>query len=439
MDLNLRPFLSGALPVMTDSIRDLVFMIDEGKSMDEIYNAVCESHMAQSVADPNGWIGGQRLRVLFHTLSRELLRSLLMKTLGPDLWKEGPENENWKRVFPSSGAGCYVCFIYIHGRRGKFLSSNEIRQVISELEIYERVVNAYQEHHEGPDALFDQSFTEEQKEEYDRAMEIDDVLRLEERWDLDNPEYNLFVPRFMGSPTRSGAKRSGNISALIDMLKRRCEYTTDPNTHHRQSPLLVGNSNNVARRVQSHLIPSSFSNSPKVWGLLLSCMKVLGFECRTGYATLFRTWKDEAQINQAEVLGTILAGSMISEDGLNVKEPGTRIDSGPWTPNNYGDARDLVCANTPWFRENLRQSAASIPPTKLDELREEMAKNDDILKGGAVALREKKTELDAAKARYEEAKATAEANRAEGEKMLKEMEELFEEGEDLTPSRWSTL
>lgn len=437
MDPTIRPFLSGELPVMSESITELVFMIDEGKSMDKIYDALCRSDMVTSVADPNGWVGGKRFRVLFHTLSRDLLRSLLLKTLGPDLWSKVIKADNWRRVFPPEGAGCYACFIYIHDRRGKFLCSNEIRQVISELEAYEQVVDTYQRR-EG----HDQPLTDEQKEDYKKAMKVDDVLRTEEHWDLEHPRYDLFIPRFMSSTTKSGAQYSHNISALIEMLKKRCEYTTDPYTYHRQSPLLVGNSRNVAKRAENHMIGGGFSNSPKVWGLLLSCMKLLELECRTSYVTLFRTWRDDAQVNQAEVLGTILAGSMINEDGLNVKEPGTRIESGAWTPNNYGDASDIVFVDTPWTRENLRHSIAARTPAitdankqKLDELHEEIAKNDDDLKEGATALRTKKAELDEAKARYREAKVTAEADLATGEEMLKEMEDLFQEGQDLVPSR----
>ncbi|EMR68273.1 hypothetical protein UCREL1_4715 [Eutypa lata UCREL1] len=251
MDPTIRPFLSGELPVMSESITELVFMIDEGKSMDKIYDALCRS----------------------------------------DMRREG----------------------------------------------------------------HDQPLTDEQKEDYKKAMKVDDVLRTEEHWDLEHPRYDLFIPR---------------------------------------------------------------------------------------YVTLFRTWRDDAQVNQAEVLGTILAGSMINEDGLNVKEPGTRIESGAWTPNNYGDASDIVFVDTPWTRENLRHSIAARTPAitdankqKLDELHEEIAKNDDDLKEGATALRTKKAELDEAKARYREAKVTAEADLATGEEMLKEMEDLFQEGQDLVPSR----
>lgn len=413
---------------MADSTRKLVLMIDEGKSMDEIYDALCRSDMATNVADPNRWIGGKRLRVLFHTLSREILRSLLMKTLGPDLWNEGPQNENWKRVLPPGGAGCYACFIYVHGRRGKFLSSNEINEVITLLLVYIQAVDIYQRHQECDNYVASQELDGKDRTAYDKAMAIDDALRKENRWDLANPQHNQFVPRFMSSTTTPGVKFSHNISALIDMLKRRCRYTTDANTHHRQSPLLVGNSDNVARRVQNHMIEGGFSNSPKVWGLLLSCMKVLKFECRTGYATLFRTWKDEAQVNQAEVLGTLLAGSMISQDGLNVKEPGTRFDRGSWTPNAFGDSRDKVFIDTPWFEENLQQSLAyrTDAKKKADELHAQTMRNDDALKEAEIGLRKKKTELDEAKSRYKEAKKTAEANVAEGENILKEMEELLQ-------------
>lgn len=63
----------------------------------------------------------------------ELLRSLLM---------------NLGTVITSGEAGCYACFISAHGRRGKFLSSNEINEVIALLLVYIKALDLCQRHQE---------------------------------------------------------------------------------------------------------------------------------------------------------------------------------------------------------------------------------------------------------------------------------------------------
>lgn len=59
--------------------------------------------------------------------------------------------------------------------------------------------------------------------------------------------------------------------------------------------------------------------------------------------------------NLAEVLGTILAGSMISVDGCNIKQAGTR-DADTVPDSEFEVGKKYVFAGTPWLVENLKHS-----------------------------------------------------------------------------------
>ncbi|RYP85008.1 hypothetical protein DL769_001051 [Monosporascus sp. CRB-8-3] len=201
-----------------------------------------------------------------------------MKTLWPDLYSKDFRKRNWLHIHGQKGPGCYVCFIHVNGRQGKFLSSNEIRCMITLLCTYERAVDIYEEYRVQADYVSSQ-LGDEERENYKKAMEIDNAPRSVVEWDLDNPEYEGFSPRFrsilMEVQIEKGKnmKIPNNVTALIRMLEKRCDPESDPdhdpNTSQQQPPLL-------------HV-------SPHLWGLLISCLTVMKIDCRTEYSTVFRT------------------------------------------------------------------------------------------------------------------------------------------------------
>ena len=122
---------------------------------------------------------------------------------------------------------------------------------------------------------------------------------------------------------------------------------------------MVGNAGRIDKRVSSHFPDRVAKNTPKTWGLVWSCLKYLGLDVRMTWAPVTIALEKE-DINNGEILGTVLAGSMLPGRGYNVKAPGTRgvteIQSG-----HMKAAPDHVFSWGSWFVDNLRRSMLDRP------------------------------------------------------------------------------
>ncbi|KAI4865166.1 hypothetical protein F4820DRAFT_458345 [Hypoxylon rubiginosum] len=435
MDPATQPEQSAELPIMPDGVVKLVRMLDGGESLEKIGHALVESDLVAGIAD-NGFLEGDELRLLLHSMSRKMLRSVLLKTLGPDLYNpDFSSKENWEHVLKGDGPGAYVVFIFIRQRQGRFLSVKEIRELIELLEQYAAAVDAYQSHKER-DQYGTSQFTDEEMAAMLVAMKIDDTERTYEKNDLDNPDFEEFRPRF-GSKTKENmiqkgrnVKISDNINDFIKMLEKRCLPNVDEEVYQMQSPMMVGNAGNIAKRVQDHMPGTSLNNTAKLWGLLLSCLSMMDLEYEVRSATLFSAWEDAEQVNHAEILGTVLAGSMLSMDGCNAKQPGTRGAEGRTEPYGYENSKDHVFAGRPWFIENLKHSLASRgDPEEERQLQEDMAEMEQ----NAVELRDLGDKVEKAKERLERANvefdnvmAQTQANLQESQAFVARLEEIVE-------------
>ncbi|KAI1651649.1 uncharacterized protein F4817DRAFT_137408 [Daldinia loculata] len=435
MDLNLQPEQSAELPVMPDAVVELVKMLDRGETYDGIYHAMINGEMVNGIADTNF---GDDLRILLHSLSPKMLRSVLMKTLGPDLYDpDFATKANEEYIFKSNGPGAYVAFVSIEGRKGKFLCARELRELIRLLQRYVQAVDAYQR--QNSDDIYGSSqLTDADKAAMVQAMEIDDISRFKTRYQLDRPNFEDFNPRWK-SQSRDNQMQSGRnvhisdpILSFISMLEKRLLPDVDEEIYQMQSPLMVGNAGYINQRAECHLpSPHIHDKTPKLWGLLLSCLYVMGFKLRVRYATLFRAWQDKEQVNLAEVLGTILAGSLISMDGCNVKQPGTRgADNIP--DSEFDCGKKYVFAGIPWFRENLKHSLntrSRKPPSKnaIIQLRESVGKGREDqkrLKALDDQIKQKKAALIAAKDKYNKVYEEVISNLQHSDAVIKELDEF---------------
>ncbi|OTB08557.1 hypothetical protein M426DRAFT_19214 [Hypoxylon sp. CI-4A] len=332
MDTRVQPVQSAELPVMPDTMAKLVKMIDAGDPYNLIYETITKSDLVDAIENKS-FLDRNLLWELFHSMSRPLLRSVLMKTLGPDLYdRDFTSKQNWEHIYGPDGPGAYVVFLCIRERDGKFLNVKELKELIEQIGIYADAVDISEKN--GRDGVYrsNSEFADEEEATLRRAMEIDNVDRSKVK------HLRLYKPRFASS---SNHNKSANIRDLVTMLEKRILPNVDEDVWQMQSPLLVGNAGNIASRAIDHIPKSSNSTLPSsahVWRLLISCLRVMGIKFDTQYAPLFRAWAGADQVNGAEVLGTILAGSLISVDGCNVKQPGTRTGSdGAKTPTNAYD------------------------------------------------------------------------------------------------------
>ncbi|KAI0480033.1 hypothetical protein GGR56DRAFT_671187 [Xylariaceae sp. FL0804] len=425
MEPHIRAVRSVKLPVLPPEVKTLVDMIDEGETCDAIFRQLCQSSLAAGFVSQ---IDNDEGRVLFHTMSLSLLRSLLMQTLGVHLYSVDATRKNWdSSIYDDDGAGSYAAFIYVRDRSGAFLNSLEIEELIESLRRYARGIDAY---HANESAYGFSQASSQDLADIDFCQVIDDKLRKVNHFNPEKPEREM--PRF--GPRHSHGLAvdkdgSTNVRNLIAMFQDRC--APDPESEaivQIQSPILVGNAGWMRSRILSHFADGTMNKSAKVLGLTVSCLRTMGVRAEVQVAPLFRVWREE-QVDLAEVLGTLLAGSLLPGRGFNVKQPGTRGIRPPGTSNEtWEDSKTHVFYHKSWFGQNLDRSIAALPPA-IDPithpsfvglhraLRDADSQNDKLLE----AIRE----LKEARLAYDEQLSQAKAESTAAQELNREMRELI--------------
>ncbi|KAI0852148.1 hypothetical protein F5Y00DRAFT_251533 [Daldinia vernicosa] len=363
----IKPTICAEIPVVSRLAKEMVDRIDNDASYDELFTLVKEmanqwqkqdcipSSKAISLFEQKGTPEYNDLRVLFHTIHRKVLRPLLLGTLPYDLYDR--DLPNWEYVYDSHGAGAYLIGISIDERHGAFLTREEIEVVIGHMQDYKIGCEAWKK----IKGSYDQDdLTDEQESCLRKALAIDNtVLPEDQEWDSEEDCY--VAPKCM-----SGRKGTSNIEALIEMLGRRVNPDFDGDVPQISSPVYIGCGMGVPKRMIQH-DPNfnSLDTSSHVLRLLISCIRYSGLKVFVHGVPVIMVW-DEPQISLAEVLGTVLAQSLISLNGLNVIQPGTNTTREKKT-DVYDEMQKHVWVKRPWFTENMNKSI-------------EARKNNDIYK-----------------------------------------------------------
>ncbi|KAI0186364.1 hypothetical protein EV127DRAFT_514527 [Xylaria flabelliformis] len=311
------------MPVMPIEVARMVGLLDRGDSMSAIFASMMHHGILSCIEDKK-WFGEHNDGITFG-------------------------KNNWDNVFDIDGPGAYVMFSFIRDRKGKWLSGKEITKLVSFINDYREAVDVCIRRRKD-DVYGGSQLTSEERRVLGLAMKIDDAERTNKH-NLTLDDLDQFNPRFESKSTGSGF-----ISQLIAMLERRCLPQLDQEVWHRQSPLMVGNAGNMKKRTADHFPNNSLSKTPKIWGLMLSCMCLMGLKYEVQAVPLFRAWIDARQVNAAEVLGTVLAGSLVSVAGMNVKQHGTRDEDARADTYGYLNSKKLVFAAKTWFKDNLELS-----------------------------------------------------------------------------------
>ncbi|KAI1808774.1 hypothetical protein F4811DRAFT_558879 [Daldinia bambusicola] len=352
----IQPVVSAKIPVLRDTAKKMIEMLDNGASYDELFVTVkvlakeweTQDHVAHAkvvaLFEDRDTQEYKDLRVLFHTIHRQVLRSLLLGTLPYDLHDK--DHPNWKYIYEGHGAGAYLIGLSINGRRGAFLNREEIEVVIGHLQDYKEGCEAWMK----IKGSYDQEgLTDEEQSSLRKALDIDNtVLRENQEWDSEND-------KFIAPKCLSGRKGTSNIQALIEMLRRRVNPALDGQAPQLSSPVYIGCGMGVASRMIQH-DPDfhSMDTSSHVLRLLISCIRYSDLKLLVHGVPIIMVW-DVSQIASAEVLVTVLAQSLISMNGLNVIQPGTNTTRERKT-SVYDEMRKHVWVKRPWFEENIRQS-----------------------------------------------------------------------------------
>ncbi|KAI2784201.1 hypothetical protein F4815DRAFT_491281 [Daldinia loculata] len=364
----IKPVTCAEIPVVDRLAKQMVDKIDNDASYDELFTLVVEmakewqkqdiipSSKAISLFEQKGTPEYKDLRVLFHTIHRKVLRSLLLGTLPYDLHDR--DLPNWEYVYDSRGAGAYLIGISIDERHGAFLTREEIEVVIGHMQDYKTGCEAWKKI---KDSYDQDGLTDEEESCLRKALAIDNtVLPEEQEWDSEEQE-EYVAPKCM-----AGRKGTSNIEALIEMLGRRANPDFDGDVPQLSSPVYIGCGMGVPKRMIQHDPDfNSLETSSHVLRLLISCIRYSGLKVLVHGVPVVMVW-DESQISLAEVLVTVLAQSLISLNGLNVIQPGTNTTREKKTAV-YDEMRKHVWVKRPWFTENMKKSI-------------EVRKNRDIYK-----------------------------------------------------------
>jgi hypothetical protein len=154
---------------------------------------------------------------------------------------------------------------------------------------------------------------------------------------------------------RSFMSAHGKTAVMIEKSEERIRLDLDPtgNVRQFQSPLEVGQSTNILSRMSSHDPRSGLGTATKTWSLLLSCLKTMKVTFNVVTTPIMLIWKSE-QLNQAEILITLLGGSLVEDGGYNVKQAGTA----PLPTNRRGYMVEMreVFEKHDWLKDNLEAS-----------------------------------------------------------------------------------
>ncbi|KAI6083293.1 hypothetical protein F4821DRAFT_271847 [Hypoxylon rubiginosum] len=287
------------------------------------------------------------LRILFHTIHRKTLRSLVLGQLPHDLHDR--YSSNWNNVYDKEGPGTYLIGISIEDRQGAFLNWKEIKKVTGHLEEYRAGCEAWTQGQLG-ESYGQSQITSAQKSAIQKACLIDNEMELDDdkKWE---PGSRLVAPKCMG-----GKGGVSNINHLIEMLGRRVNESFDEDTYQISSPVYTGCGRRMPKRLLGHDPDySNLKSSSHVLRLLQSCIRYMGLKPLIHSIPIIEVW-EQRLIGLSEVLVTVLAQSLITIDGLNVIKPGTVPGAGDTNVDFYKEAKKAVWVMRPWFRENLQES-----------------------------------------------------------------------------------
>ncbi|KAK8115480.1 hypothetical protein PG984_011982 [Apiospora sp. TS-2023a] len=363
------PTKSGNFPVLSDlAIRLVQVLQDPDKSYLhawEVIKEMAQDMHSQTAIGVDGILSddvpvADSMFQLLHTIHPFVLRSVCMGTVAYDFHDEF--SEHWKTAHNDHGPGAYAVSIAIQNRDGKFLTPVEITQLIRLLNRYAAGCSAWKalDDHYGTSQLnmqqaSDLNFVNNVDKQYkpDPSVEAQATRECNVASDTEDSQsqsQKVLEPRF-----GKGENMSRNIQSVISMFQRRLIDGANPNEPQMQSPLVIGNSNDLQNRKQVYRPEAKrLHSAPSIYGLVISCIKAMGLRPREVFVPFTKAWTVK-QINQGEILGTVIGSSMVGVAGLNVYPPGYK--GSYWLPTAaILEETQLAVHRREWPLENTRRT-----------------------------------------------------------------------------------
>ncbi|KAK4193986.1 hypothetical protein QBC40DRAFT_260464 [Triangularia verruculosa] len=332
------------VPIVTPAMRTLFQLVHDDESM----LSLC-LHRKQMADDLEAAHADLPFRVddsetttkLVLPLPNTLTQSLIRHTLAYDILTRA----KGLHTYPSEHKGVYAAAIAVQGRGGKFLSVDEIQKLISAIQDYRRGVKLWLNHGK----KWKPTSTSDRK----RRTAVKDIDSQLVR--LPRSPSDISKPRF-GQSKRGLVRLEQLCSMLEGFGEAAATHAFGTTLPLHQSPLMIGCSSvSMKARCRAHKYEygGSFCNTTWTWEFALCVMASLGLEPEVVTVPILVTF-ERVDLKAAEMLVTTLAQSLITQTGFNIVEGGGQADDSP--SHAVEEARELVYARMPWFRENIQRA-----------------------------------------------------------------------------------
>jgi hypothetical protein len=266
-------------------------------------------------------VGEYNVLDLLKSMHINVIRACIDNTIGHRYRTSAEFRELFHEV--DSCSGIYGYTILVEGEAGEFLNSNQIKVLSRKIEGYGR---------------------SEGMRNNNEAVEIDEVYG-----GVD----------FDPVPTRNGARLwlnpahtpgYQNKTVLLGTgLRNRTKIDAVGTTPQFQSPMAVGFSNELKKRMSHHAISMHLTNTTHTWGLVLSVLKVMNINVAPVSVVLLKIWNDKHRA-LGEILITMLTSSLVEDGGLNPKQAGMNL--GPHKHVDYAVEEHIVFVEKQWLAVN---------------------------------------------------------------------------------------
>lgn len=305
--------------------------------------------------------------VTFLSIPRPMLESIILGTVAWDHdSKRGSDRGFYKQA---QRFGIYVIGLAVRDRQGAWLTALETTTLVTNATKYLEAYDMWAENEAWPTT--------------DAAQELKDfVAKVDNQLGLHEHDTSRFV-------TSADDRIAMNdlVAGLKERVERSLELDPAGNLPMIQTPLYVGMSDELSKRLPKHdstmSANSILASSNKPCAFVMSLMKLQGREPLPKAVCVLRVW-EKRDLNFAETLVSALAHSMICHDGFNWTECG---DMGKSSGAKYDeDCEEYVKYRSRFFYDNCKAVIEDLQARKshLDDL----AKLQPVLDGKLVTSTE---------------------------------------------------
>ncbi|KAI1138011.1 hypothetical protein F5Y05DRAFT_418922 [Hypoxylon sp. FL0543] len=270
--------------------------------------------------------------MLLHAIPKDLLKSLILGTVAFDFLSSTTPPKH----YDSEGAGAYVAAMAIEGRNGKWLSRIDVRDLRKNLNKYIRAYLAWKTHRGNPSKP-------DHVELCAFARNVDNQFGSRE---ASKPEDMRFI----------NDDSIMKINSFIRSLDRRSDPSLPGSdlVYQISSPLYVGCAKNMKNRATVYQPESGLKQANKLWSLVCCMLGYMGKTPIVKVVPVVRIW-NKADLPRAEILTTLLASSLVTQDGFNGHGLGTALDSD--TVDALEESERYVLGHEPYLMQNIEASS----------------------------------------------------------------------------------